>query len=53
MGPSPWGKKQVKFLLFAIDYFTKSVEAEALAIIMEAKVQSFVWKNIVCRLKIP
>ena len=49
MGPLPQGKKQVKFLLVAIDYFTKWVEVETLATITEAKVQSFVWKNIVCR----
>lgn len=29
------------------------VEAEALATITEAKVQSFLWKNIVCRFGIP
>ena len=51
--PLPQGKKQVKFLLVAIDYFTKWVEAEALAIITEAKIQNFVWKNIVCRFSIP
>ena len=38
MGPLPQGKKQVKLLLVAIDYFTKWVEVEALATIMEAKV---------------
>ena len=43
----------MKFLLVAIDYFTKWVEAEALATITEAKVQNFVWKNIVCRFGIP
>ena len=53
MGPLPQGKKKVKFLLVAIDYFTKWVEAEALAMITEAKVRSFVWKNIVCRFGIP
>ena len=53
MGPLPQGKKQVKLLLVAIDYFTKWVEVEALATIMEAKVRSFVWKNIVCRFGIP
>ena len=53
MGPLPQGKRQVRFLLVAIDYFTKWVEAEALAMITEAKVQNFVWKNIVCRFRIP
>ena len=43
----------MKFLLIAIDYFMKWVEAEALAMINEAKVQNFVWKNIVCRFEIP
>ena len=43
----------MKFLLVAIDYFTKWVEAEALVTITEAKVQNFVWKNIVCRFGIP
>ena len=53
MGPLPQGKRQMKFLLVAIDYFTKWVEAEALATITETKVQNFVWKNIVCRFGIP
>ena len=42
----------MKFLLVAIDYFTKWVEAEALATITETKVQNFVWKNIICRFRI-
>ena len=53
VGPLPRGKGQVKFLLVAIDYFTKWVEAEALSTIIEAKIQSFVWKNIICRFGIP
>nr|POF02826.1 transposon ty3-g gag-pol polyprotein [Quercus suber] len=53
VGPLPQGKGQVKFLLVAIDYFTKLVEAEALATITEARIQSFVWKNIICRFRIP
>ena len=36
-----------------IDYFTKWVEAEALAIITEKNMQGFVWKNIICRYGIP
>ena len=49
----PRGKRQVKFLLVAIDYFTKWVEVEALSTITKAKIQSFVWKNIICRFGIP
>ena len=53
VGPLPQGKGQVKFLLVVINYFTKWVEAEAVAKIMEARIQSFVWKNIICRFRIP
>ena len=42
VGPLPLGKSQVKFLLVAIDYFTKWTEAEALAMITEARIQNFV-----------
>ena len=51
--PLPLGKSRVKFLLVAVDYFTKWVEAEALATITEARIQNFVWKNIICRFGIP
>ena len=53
VGPLPLGKGQVKFLLDAIDYFTKWVEAEALATITMARIHNFVWKNIICRFGIP
>ena len=53
VGSLPRGKKHVKFLLVAIDYFTKWVEVEALSTITEAKIQSFVWKNIICKFGIP
>ena len=53
VGPLPLGKGQVKFLLVAIDYFTKWVEAEALATITKAKIRNFVWKNVICRFGIP
>ena len=46
-------KKQVKFLLVAIDYFMKWVEAKAQSIITEARIHKFVWKNIICRFSIP
>ena len=53
MRPLPPGKKQVKFLVVTIDYFTKWMEAKPLAVITEAKIQQFVWNNLVCRFRIP
>ena len=49
MGPFPLGKKQLKFLIIAVDYFTKWVEVEPITTITEAKITSFVWKNIICK----
>ena len=37
----------------ATDYFTKWVEAEALANIQVVDVKNFVWKNIVTRFGVP
>ena len=42
-----------KFVLVAIDYFTKWVEVEALANIRDVDVKKFVWKNIVMRFRVP
>ena len=36
-----------------MDYFTKWAEVEPLATITEAKIEDFVWKNILCRFGIP
>src|ERR1044072_6124385 len=44
---------QVQFLLVAIDYFTKWVEAEALASITSSRVQKFFYRNIISRFGIP
>ena len=38
MGPFPIAVRQLKFLIVGINYFTKWVEAEALATIMEKNV---------------
>ncbi|XP_027903608.1 uncharacterized protein LOC114163499 [Vigna unguiculata] len=47
------GKGQVKFLIVAIDYFTKWIEAKPLATITTQQVQQFVWKDIICRYGVP
>jgi hypothetical protein len=53
MGPLPVGRRQLKFLVVGIDYFTKWVEAEPLATITENNVRGFVWKAIICSFGIP
>nr|GEW20822.1 reverse transcriptase domain-containing protein [Tanacetum cinerariifolium] len=39
----------LKFLIVAIDYFTKWIEVKAMATITGNQVKRFVWDNIVCR----
>ena len=53
MRPFPTAVRQLKFLVVGIDYFTKWVEAEALATITEKNIRSFVWRSIICRFGIP
>ncbi|KAL0413473.1 UNVERIFIED_CONTAM: hypothetical protein Sradi_1549000 [Sesamum radiatum] len=53
VGPFPMASSQRKFLLVAIDYFIKWVEAEPLARITEGEVMKFIWKSVVCRFGIP
>nr|KYP38827.1 Retrovirus-related Pol polyprotein from transposon 17.6 [Cajanus cajan] len=53
LGPFPPGRGQVKFLVVAVDHFTKWIEAEALATITANNVQKFFWKNVVTRFGIP
>ena len=53
MGPFPTALRQLKFPVVSINYFTKWVEAEPLAIITEKSIRTFVWRNIICRYGIP
>ena len=53
LGPFPLAIRQMKYLIVAIEYFTKWIEAEPVAQITTHKVQHFVWKNIVCRFRVP
>ncbi|GKE51696.1 reverse transcriptase domain-containing protein, partial [Tanacetum coccineum] len=52
-GPFPKAQGKVKFLIIAIDYFIKWVQAKAVATIMGNQVKKFVWDNIVCRFGLP
>jgi len=53
LGPFPKATGQRKFLLVAVDYFTKWVETEAVAFIIENEVRKFNSKNIVTRFGVP
>ncbi|KAL0437707.1 UNVERIFIED_CONTAM: hypothetical protein Sradi_0478600 [Sesamum radiatum] len=53
VGSFPEASSQRKFLLVAIDYFAKWVEAEPLARITEGEVMKLIWNNIVCHFGIP
>ena len=53
IGPFLRVPENVRFVIVAIDYFTKWVEAEPLVSITGNAVQKFLWKNVVCRFSIP
>ena len=53
LGPLPMGKDQCKFIIVAVDYFTKWAEAEPLATITEQRIHNFVWRAIICRFGVP
>ncbi|GKE10451.1 reverse transcriptase domain-containing protein, partial [Tanacetum coccineum] len=53
VGPLPEGLGRVKYLIMAIDRFTKWMEAKPSATITSKQVVSFTWDNIVCMFRIP
>lgn len=53
VGPFPMATGQQKFLMVAVDYFGKWVEAMSLAKIDDGNIMNFLWKNFCCRFGIP
>jgi hypothetical protein len=51
--PMPPGKGNKRFLVVAVDYFTKWAEAEALASITTGSITNFLWRSIICQFGIP
>ncbi|GJT28639.1 reverse transcriptase domain-containing protein [Tanacetum coccineum] len=45
-GPFPKGPGKVKFLIVAIDYFTKWIEAKPVTTVTGNQIKKFVWDNI-------
>ncbi|KAL2235347.1 UNVERIFIED_CONTAM: Retrovirus-related Pol polyprotein from transposon, partial [Sesamum indicum] len=48
VGPFPPAQAQKKFIILAVEYFSKWVEAEAVAMIMEKETINFIRNNIIC-----
>ncbi|XP_057720739.1 uncharacterized protein LOC130935159 [Arachis stenosperma] len=53
LGPFPVGSGQVKYLIVAIDYYTKWIEAEPLASISSSNCRKFMWRQVITRFGIP
>nr|KYP66883.1 Retrotransposable element Tf2 [Cajanus cajan] len=53
LGPFPTAKGQCKFLIVAVDLFTKWIEVEPLACISAHQVQKFLWKNVITQFGVP
>nr|XP_025617051.1 uncharacterized protein LOC112709377 [Arachis hypogaea] len=53
LGPFPVGPGQVKYLIVAIDYYTKWIEAEPLASISSSNCRKFMWRQVITRFGIP
>ena len=53
LGPLPKALGKVKYVIMAIDYFTKWMEAKPLAKTTGKEVKKFVCDNIVCRFRLP
>ncbi|XP_022004349.1 uncharacterized protein LOC110901896 [Helianthus annuus] len=53
VGPFPEAPGAVKFIIVAVDGFTKWVEAKALASTTSTVVKRFIWEQIICRFGLP
>jgi transposase InsO family protein len=53
VGPLPAAQGNCNFVVVGVDYFTKWVEAKALANIKAPTIQKFFWQNIICRFGVP
>jgi hypothetical protein len=53
LGPLPPAQGDLKYVVVAVEYFSKWIEVKPLATITLAIVQKFFWQNIVCRFGVP
>jgi hypothetical protein len=53
LGPLPPAQGNLKYVIVAVEYFSKWIEAKPLDTITSATVQKFFWQNIFCRFGVP
>jgi hypothetical protein len=53
LGPLPPAQGNLKYVVVAVEYFSKWIEAKPLATIFSTTVHKFFWQNIVCRFGVP
>jgi hypothetical protein len=53
LGPLPPAQGNLKYVVVAVEYFSKWIEEKPLATITSVTVQKFFWQNIVCRFGVP
>jgi hypothetical protein len=53
LGPLPPAQGNLKYVVIAVEYFSKWIEAKPLATITSVTVQKFFWQNIVRRFGVP
>jgi transposase InsO family protein len=53
LGTLPPAQGNLKYVIIAVEYFSKWIKAKPLATIALAIVQKFFWQNIVCHFSVP
>jgi transposase InsO family protein len=53
IGPMSAAQGNLKYAVVAVEYFSKWIEAKALATITSTTIQKFFWHNIICGFRVP
>jgi transposase InsO family protein len=53
LGPLPPAQGNLKYVVVAVEYFSKWIEAKPLGTITSATIHKFFWQNIICRFGVP
>ena len=53
LGPLPPAQGNLRYVVVAVEYLLKWIEAKPLATITSATIQKFFWQNIICRFGVP